>query len=152
MRARALADRLEALSAREGHHAPLRVEGRGPRDQVRRRPGSPRRDPCFVDALDVAMSLWADASRASTAFGGLRKGIVHLEAVERVKDATRSRFGLGYDDTILVAESVPALPGFPPNETKAAFCTAVGPPHHFRGSRPVEDTPERESPPAGCRD
>jgi hypothetical protein len=64
------------------------------------------------------MSLWADASRAPTAFGGLRKGVGHLEAVERIKDETRSRFGLGHDDTILVAESVPALPGFPPHETK----------------------------------
>ena len=69
------------------------------------------------------MSLWADASRAPTAFGGLRKGVGHLEAVERIKDQTRSRFGLGYDDTILVAESVPAR--FPVNSRYGTVGTSI---------------------------
>ena len=38
------------------------------------------------------MSFWADASRADAAFGAMRKGVAHLEAVERVKDSTRARF------------------------------------------------------------
>ena len=35
------------------HDAPVRPEGRGPRDQVGRRPGRARRDPRVVDAVGV---------------------------------------------------------------------------------------------------
>jgi hypothetical protein len=98
------------------------------------------------------MSLWADASRAPTAFGGLRKGVGHLEAVERIKDATRERFGLSNEDTILVAESVPALPGFPPHETKVVFWTGDGTRHHFKVFKPVEDVAEADVPPAWMRE
>jgi len=95
------------------------------------------------------MSLWADASRAPTAFGGLRKGAGHLEAVERIKDATRGRFGLSHDDTILVAESVPALPGFPAHETKV--CS--GPPTErgitSRCSSRLRTSSTRTCPPPG---
>jgi len=94
------------------------------------------------------MSLWADASRAPTAFGGLRKGAGHLEAVERIKDATRGRFGLSHDDTILVAESVPALPGFPAHETKVVFWTADGTRHHYRVFKRIEDVTAEDVPPA----
>jgi hypothetical protein len=97
------------------------------------------------------MSLWADASRASTAFGGLRKGVGHLEAVERIKDATRIRFGLGQDDTILVAEHGPALPGFPPHETKVVFWTADGTRHHYKVFKAVEEVAEDDVPPAWMR-
>jgi len=98
------------------------------------------------------MSLWADASRAPTAFGGLRKGVGHLEAVERIKDETRSRFGLGHDDTILVAESVPALPGFPPHETKVVFWTADGTRHHFKVFKPMGEVVPGDLPPAWLKD
>jgi len=98
------------------------------------------------------MSLWADASRSPRAFGGLRRGFDHLEAVERIKDETRSRFGLGHDDTILVAESVPALPGFPPHETKVVFWTADGTRHHFKVFKPVEDVADDDVPPAWMRE
>ena len=98
------------------------------------------------------MSLWADASRAPTAFGGLRKGVGHLEAVERIKDETRSRFGLGHDDTILVAESVPALPGFPPHETKVVFWTADGTRHHFKVFKPLDAVTPDDIPPAWLRE
>jgi hypothetical protein len=97
------------------------------------------------------MSLWADASRSGAAFGALRKGVAHLEAVERVKDATRERFALGDGDTILVTESAPALPGFPPHETKVVFWTADGARHHFKVFKPVEEVADADVPPAWMR-
>ena len=98
------------------------------------------------------MSLWADASRAPRAFGGMRKGVRHLEAVEHVKDLARERFGLGPGDTILVAESVPTLPGFPPHETKVVFWTADGTRHHFKVFKPVEELTDGDVPPAWMRE
>jgi hypothetical protein len=98
------------------------------------------------------MSLWADASRASAAFGAMRKGVAHLEAVERVKDATRARFALAEDDTILVTEAVPALPGFPAHETKVVFWTADGTRHHFKVFKAVEDVADVDIPPAWMRE
>jgi hypothetical protein len=98
------------------------------------------------------MSLWADASRSPAAFGGMRGGIAHLEAVERLKDATRLRFALRDEDTVVVTESVPALPGFPPHETKVVFWTADGTRHHFKVFRRVEDVAESDVPPAWLRE
>jgi hypothetical protein len=98
------------------------------------------------------MSLWADASQASTAFGGMRKGVAHLEAVERMKDLTRERFGLGAQDTILVTESTPTLPGFPPHETKVVFWTADATRHHFKVFKRVEEVVDTDVPPAWMRE
>jgi len=98
------------------------------------------------------MSLWADASRAPAAFGGLRKGAGHLEAVERIKDATRERFSLGPDDTILVGGSEATLPGFPPQETKVVFWTGDGTRHHFKVFKAVEDVADADVPPAWMRE
>ena len=98
------------------------------------------------------MSLWADASRGGAAFGGMRKGIGHLEAVERVKDATRARFALREEDTVLVTESVPSLPGFPPHETKVVFWTADGTRHHFKVFKPIEQVWEGDVPPSWMRE
>jgi hypothetical protein len=97
------------------------------------------------------MTLWADASRAGAAFGAMRKGIAHLEAVERVKDATRARFSLTEADTVLVSESAATLPGFPPHETKVVFWTADGTRHHFKVFKPVEEVGEADVPPAWLR-
>ena len=98
------------------------------------------------------MSLWADASRASAAFGAMRKGVAHLEAVERVKDATSARFALAESDTILVTEGVPTLPGFPPHETKIVFWTADGTRHHFKVFKAVEEVADSDIPPAWMRE
>jgi hypothetical protein len=98
------------------------------------------------------MSLWADASRSAPAFGAMRKGVAHLEAVERLKDATRERFGLVETDTVLVMESVPSLPGFPPHETKVVFWTRDATRHHFKVFKPIEDVAEADIPPAWMRE
>src|SRR3954463_1922810 len=98
------------------------------------------------------MTLWADASRDSAAFGGMRKGVAHLGAVERVKDATRARFALRDLDTVLVSESASTLPGFPPPETKVVFGTADGTRHHFKVFKPVEEVADADIPPAWLRE
>ena len=97
------------------------------------------------------MSLWADASRANAAFGAMRKGVAHLEAVERVKDATRARFALRDEDTILVTEGTPTQPGFPPHETKVVFWNAEAERHHFKVFKPVEAVTDDDLPPAWMR-
>ena len=53
VRTRAGAARVEALSAGEGHHPPLRAEGCRPRHQVGRRPGRAGRDPRLADAVAI---------------------------------------------------------------------------------------------------
>ena len=98
------------------------------------------------------MSLWADASRSGAAFGAMRKGMAHLEAVERLKDATRERFGLGESDTIVVTESAPSLAGFPPHETKVVFWTGDATRHHFKVFKPVEEVADADIPPAWMRE
>ena len=98
------------------------------------------------------MTLWADASNAGAAFGAMRKGIAHLEAVERVKDATRTRFALREEDTVLVSEAAGTLPGFPAHETKVVFWTADGTRHHFKVFKPVEDVADEDVPPAWMRE
>ena len=97
------------------------------------------------------MTLWADASNAGAAFGAMRKGIAHLEAVERVKDATRTRFALREEDTVLVSEAAGTLPGFPAHETKVVFWTADGTRHHFKVFKPVEEVGEADVPPGWLR-
>ena len=92
------------------------------------------------------MSLWSEASGAGP-FGPSRRGPAHLEAAERLKEWTRARFALGEDDTILVAEAAPALPGFPPLETVVAFWSG-GMRHHYRVFKPVEDVAAEDLPPA----
>ena len=98
------------------------------------------------------MSLWADASRSTATFGAMRKGVAHLEAVERVKEATRARFGLGAADTVLVTESEPSLPGFPPHETKVVFWKGEAARHHYKVFKRVEEVVESDIPPAWMRD
>ena len=96
------------------------------------------------------MSLWADAGTAG-AFGAPRGGAAHLEAVERVKDWTRARFGLA-DEPVVLTESATLLPGFPPHETVVAFWTADGVRRHFKVFKRVEDVLEADVPPAFMKD
>ena len=97
------------------------------------------------------MSLWADAGSAG-AFGAPRRGPAHLDAVERVKDWTRRRFGLDERDTIVLTEGATVLPGFPPHETVVAFWMADGTRRHFKVFKRVEDVAESDIPPAFMKD
>lgn len=93
------------------------------------------------------MSLWTGGGSAG-AFDAARKGAGHTEAVERVKDWTRGRFGLAHEDAIVLTEAASALPGFPPRETHVAFWPADGRRRHFRVFKPVEAVAEADVPPA----
>ena len=72
-----------------------------------------------------------------------------LEAAERLKRWTRSRFG---DVTILVSELESAAPGFPPVHTVVAFWTAERRHYHFKVFKPLEEVAEGDVPPAWYRD
>lgn len=91
------------------------------------------------------MSLWAESGNP---FGSVRKGAGHVEAVQRVKDWTRERFGLGERETIVVVEMDTTLPGFPQIETAVAFWTAEGTRHHFKVFKPASEVAESDIPPA----
>jgi nitrate reductase delta subunit len=98
------------------------------------------------------MSLWADSANPGGRFGSVRKGPAHVEAVRRVKDWTRSRFQLAEEETIVVTELAPSLPGFPPLETVVAFWTADGTRHHFAIFKPMENVVAADIPPAWLKD
>jgi hypothetical protein len=94
------------------------------------------------------LSLWSDPAASPSPFGGAPRGAAHLEAVERVKDWTRGRFGLDDNDTIVVSEIARSLPGWPAKETVVGFWTAGGTRHHFRVFKRVEEVEEADLPPA----
>ena len=94
------------------------------------------------------MSLWSDPAASPSPFGRARRAPDHLEAVERVKHWTRSRFSLTDGDTIVVTEVSRELPGWPAIETVVGFWTDGGTRHHYRVFKRVEDVVEDDLPPA----
>lgn len=98
------------------------------------------------------MGLWTDGDGRGAKFGTVRNGPGHLEAVERLKDWTRTRFTLGEGEVIVVAESVLTQPGFPPRDTLVAFWTGDGTRHHFRVFKAVEAVVEEDVPPAWLKE
>ncbi len=97
------------------------------------------------------MSLWSDPAGAGR-FGQARKAAGHLDAVEQVKDWTRSRFALTANDTVMVTEEKPSYPGCPPMETVIAFWLDGRAPHHFRVFKAAREVSEADIPPAWLRD
>jgi nitrate reductase delta subunit len=98
------------------------------------------------------MSLWADSGAPGGRFGSSRKGIGHVDAVQRVKDWTRGRFGLAAEETVVVSEITRALPGFPPLQTAIVFWTADGTRHHFSVFKPAAEVAEEDIPPAWMKE
>lgn len=94
------------------------------------------------------MTLWTSSDIPGAPFGASRPAPGHLEAVERVKEWTRGRFGLAEAEAVLVCETVPALPGFPPRQSVVAFRSGDGPAHRFRVFKPVEEIEPDDIPPA----
>jgi nitrate reductase delta subunit len=94
------------------------------------------------------MRLWADSTAHAAPFAAAPKGLIHLEAVERLKDWTRSRFGLAESDALMVSESECQVPGGPPTQTVVAFWTDDGTRHRFRVFRSVREVTEEDIPPA----
>ena len=110
----------------------------------------------------TAIEAW-QAARASVAGSGampeafritpaFRKPPAHVAALERVRDWTRERFGLGASASVLVAEVACAVPGCPPIETAVAFWTQGDRRHHFQVFKPVADVTEDDLPPSWMKD
>jgi hypothetical protein len=78
----------------------------------------------------------------------LHKRPEYLQALDRVKEWTRSRFKLPEDAAILVTEVACALPGCPPLETVVAFWTDADTRHHFKVFKRVEEVAPDDLPPA----
>lgn len=97
------------------------------------------------------MGLWSDP-HAPARLGRAPSGAARAEAVERVQDWTRERFGLAPGDTIVVTQAAGKLPGFPPWETVVGFWTAEGVRHHYRVFKAVEDVAPADLPPAWMRE
>jgi nitrate reductase delta subunit len=71
----------------------------------------------------------------------------HVAALGRVRECVRTRFQLGEDAAILVAEIACAIPGCPPNETVIAFWSD-GRRHHFKVFKPMAEVTNDDLPPA----
>jgi hypothetical protein len=97
------------------------------------------------------MSLWADSRQAGSPFARTGTDAARVDAVERVKEWTAQRFGLGERDTIVVSERSRETPGFPPRETVVAFWSADGTRHHFNVFRRIEEVAESDIPPSWLR-
>jgi hypothetical protein len=81
-----------------------------------------------------------------------KKSPEHREALRRVKDWTRVRFGLTDDATILVTEIACAVPGCPPVDTVVAFWTEGDRRHHFKVFKPAAEVTEEDLPPRWMKD
>lgn len=95
--------------------------------------------------------LWAGGGNPGV-FAPPSSGPGHSEAARRLEDWTRSRFKLTAEETILVSQVAPSLPGFPPVATAVAFWTMDGARHHFSLFKPVEEVVEDDLPPAWLKD
>lgn len=94
------------------------------------------------------MGLWADSPASRAPFTAAPSSLAHLDAVERVKDWARDRFGLRESDTVLVSEVAGVLPGCPPLQTAVAFWTPGGTRHHFTVFKRLQEVVEEDIPPA----
>jgi hypothetical protein len=81
-----------------------------------------------------------------------KKSHDRLEAAQRVKQWTRSRFKLEADVTILVSELESAVPGFPPLHSVVAFWSPERKHYHFRVFKPLGEVVEDDVPPAWLKD
>ncbi len=82
--------------------------------------------------------------------GFVKRDPAHSQALDRVREWVRARFGLAEDCAILVAEIACAVPGCPPLETVVAFWDG-GRRHHFKVFRPVAQVRADDLPPSWYR-
>ena len=82
----------------------------------------------------------------------VNKGPEHRQALRRVKDWTRERFGLAEEATILVTEIACTVPGCPPVDTVVAFWTKGDRRHHFRVFKPAAEVVDDDLPPRWMKD
>ena len=88
-------------------------------------------------ALGISPAVW-HANEGHSAFLTL----------ERVREWTRTRFGLPADAAVLVAEIACGLPGCPPRETVVAFWSGSETRHRFTLFKPVAEVVADDLPPA----
>jgi nitrate reductase delta subunit len=86
-----------------------------------------------------------EAFRIRPAF---KKSPEHSAALDRVREWTRTQFGLPETGAILVAELTCGLPGCPPLETVVAFWSEGGERHQFKIFKRVEEVVVDDLPPA----
>ena len=98
------------------------------------------------------MSLWSDSGGRARRLGRPAQGRDHLDAVQRVKDWTRERFGLSEEHVVVLVESPASLPGCPPYETQVAFWPADGERRQFKVFKRVAEIDEQDLPPAWLAD
>src|SRR5215475_14785772 len=79
---------------------------------------------------------------------GFKRSAGHAADLDRVREWTRARFGLGAETTVLVAQVACQLPGCPPLETVVAFWTDDNQRHQFKVFKRVEEVAEDDIPPA----
>lgn len=94
-----------------------------------------------TDGYDSALSAWIrpdSPGDAADSFGIPRSSGGDPEAVARVREWVRERFGLMADAAILVSEVTCNLPGCPPLETVVAFWENDTR-HHFKLFKPVAE-------------
>src|SRR5215470_13853689 len=90
---------------------------------------------------------------AGTAKLGLsRRSAQHHEALARVREWTRERFGLPEAASILVTEVACGLPGCPPLETIVVFWTRDARRHQFKVFKPVREVISDDLPFAWLKD
>jgi nitrate reductase delta subunit len=82
----------------------------------------------------------------------LRKNAAQLEALDRVRDWTRERFGLDGDAALLVTEVACSQPGCPPLETVVAFWTEGNRRHQFKVFKPAGEVTPADLPYAWMKD
>src|SRR5438876_4348497 len=83
--------------------------------------------------------------------GRVRKNPESLQAIERVTQWTRARFGLPIEAAISVAEVACTLPGCAPLETVVMFWIAEQP-HQFKVFKPVAEVVVDDLPYAWLKD
>jgi hypothetical protein len=82
----------------------------------------------------------------------LQKSPQQLDALARVREWTRARFGLPEDAAILVSEVACGLPGCAPVETVVAFWSAEAVRHQFKIFKSVQEVVEHDLPYAWLKD
>ncbi|HTY69394.1 MAG TPA: hypothetical protein VMH36_22255 [Alphaproteobacteria bacterium] len=80
------------------------------------------------------------------------RSLDHGDALRRVREWTRTRFGLSHDAMILVSERDGTVPGGPAVETVVGFWTDRETRHHFRIFKPVAEIVPDDLPFAWLKD
>jgi nitrate reductase delta subunit len=83
--------------------------------------------------------------------GFINKSPGQIAALDRVREWTRTRFALGEETVIVVAEIACVVPGCPPLETVIAFWSGERR-HHTKVFKPVAEVVEDDLPPAWMKD